>query len=72
MKIGFNKVDKFVADQQDAGNDVRWNGWAMIFFKKHIGGFKGGGVYRNGYYGFETIIEADERGFWNLPPRLIV
>lgn len=72
MKINFKRKDTFVAEQQESGNDVRWDGWKMIFFKAHRGGFYGNGVYRNGQYGFETVVEADKKGFWNIPPACVV
>jgi hypothetical protein len=71
MKLSFSRVDRFVEVQQELGNDVRWDGWTMIFFRQHRGGFFKG-VHRNGTYGFETRVEADDKGFWNVPPSVIV
>lgn len=72
MKIGFKRSDKFIAEQQAKGNDCFWDGWTMVFFRPHRGGFRGGGVKRDGRWGFLTRVEVDDKGFWNLPPQLVV
>lgn len=71
MKLTIDRVDEWVRRQQLSGSDVRWNGWVMIFFREHRGGFFKG-VHRNGTYGFETLVEPDHNGFWNVPPSVIV
>ena len=72
MKISFKKIDRFILEQQARGNDAYCDGWTMVFFRPHRGGFRGGGVKRNGQYGFETRVGTDSKGFWNVPPRVIV
>lgn len=71
MKLNYWNVDAFVAKQQALGNKVVWNGWKMIFFTPHKSGFYRG-VHRDGEYGFETVVEVDHKGFWNVPPRVIM
>ena len=73
MKLkGLRQSHKFVADQQNKGNDIRWDGWDIVQFHAHPAAFYKGGVYRNGNYGYETRIVVTAEGTWNVPPRVIV
>lgn len=73
LVLGIKKVDKFVNAQQELGNDVRWDGWTMVFFRPHVGAVysvdeagRPNGVWHNGSYGFETRVECDNRGLWEI------
>ena len=73
MKITTLKwADRWVAEQQDKGNDVRWDGWVMVFFRAARGAFHGGGVQRDGVWGYETRVEVSDKGHWNIPKRFVV
>lgn len=68
LTLGYKKVDKFVREQQDLGNDVRWDGWTMIFFRPDRRGERqaNDGAFRKGTYGFETRVSANEKGLWDI------
>lgn len=73
LVLGIKKVEKFVKDQQALGNDVRWDGWDMVFFRPVPSAVysvdennKPNGVWRNGSYGFETRVECDTKGLWKI------
>lgn len=72
MKIGFKRKDRFIDEQRAKGNDAFWDGWVMVFFRPHRGAFRGGGVQRNGVWGYLTRVEVDVKGFWNVPPSVIM
>lgn len=73
LVLGIKKVDKFVKAQQELGNDVYWNGWEMVFFRPHPAALysvdennRPNGVWRNGSYGFETRVNCNEKGLWEI------
>jgi len=73
MKIdSLSFADKWVAAQQALGNNVRWDGWVMVFFRAARGAFYNGGVQRDGVWGYETRVEVSNKGHWNIPRRLVV
>lgn len=73
LVLGVKKADKFVKQQQELGNDVRWDGWTMVFFRpspaaKYAVDENGraNGVWRNGSFGFESRVEVNEKGHWEV------
>lgn len=73
MKLtGLYRAEKFMRRQQELGSEIRWDGWTMVHFFPHPAAFRKGGAFRNGRYGFETRIEVDSKGAWNVPPRLVL
>lgn len=73
LVLGIKKVDKFVNQQQALGNDVRWDGWEMVFFQPAPSAVysvddsgRPNGVWRNGSYGFETRVECNPKGLWEI------
>lgn len=67
LTLGIRKVEKFVKEQQALGNDVRWDGWDMVFFRpseKAI--YKGEGAFRNGVWGFDNRVSPNEKGVWEV------
>ncbi|WNM73068.1 hypothetical protein SEA_PERSIMMON_225 [Streptomyces phage Persimmon] len=70
--LDYNSVDQFVESQQKAGNDVRWEGWDLVFFRKsknQSGWSKRDGAYRNDNWGFQTRIAVGNDGKWRVPNR---
>lgn len=73
LVLGIRKADKFVKQQQELGNDVRWDGWDMVFFRSHPAAMysvddngRANGVWRNGGYGFENRVEVNSMGLWEV------
>lgn len=70
--LDYNNVDKFVAEQNKLGNDVRWEEWNLVFFRKSkndAGWSKREGAYRNNNWGFQNRIAVDLDGKWRVPNR---
>lgn len=73
LVLGIKKVDKFVKAQQDLGNDVRWDGWDMVFFRPYPAAVYSvddagvpSGVWRNDGFGFESRISCNQKGLWEI------
>ena len=67
LTLSIRKVEKFVKEQQALGNDVRWDGWDMVFFRpspKAI--FSNDGAFRNGVWGFDNRVSSNEQGVWEV------
>lgn len=68
LALGYDKIDKFVSKEQSAGNDLRWDGWDLVFFYPRLGAvYSRAGKYHNGQWGFETRVSPDNKGKWRLP-----
>lgn len=73
LTLGIRKVEKFVKQQCELGNDVRWDGWDMVFFRpspKAI--FSRHGVFRNGEWGYDNRVSPNEKGVWEVEYRNVV
>lgn len=65
-----SEAERFVARQQRLGNDVRWEGWNMIFFRpSEKGMYSKHGAFRNGEWGFENLSPVTEEGTWEIDYR---
>lgn len=72
--LGIKKVDKWVEAQKELGNDVRWDGWTMVFFRPYPAAVysvdenqKPNGVWRkDAGYGFETRVAPNAKGHWEI------
>jgi len=67
LTLGIRKVEKFVKEQQALGNDVRWDGWDMVFFRpspKAV--FSREGAFRNGVWGFDNRVSPNGSGVWEV------
>lgn len=78
LTLGYKKAHKFVAEQQNLGNIVRWVGWNIVFFHPNPSAQysldsngRPNGVWDRsaGAYGFETVVEPDEKGLWRIQYR---
>lgn len=80
--VNHKSANKFVRTQNEMGNDVRWDGWSMVFFYPTPYGFdrasktdKTGvnvrGAFRGGRWGIETSVPVNDEGKWEIPPRSV-
>lgn len=71
LKItGLRRAEKFVGEQRNAGNDVRWDGWDMVFFRpSELGITSAHGVFHNGEWGFDNRVVVDTDGVWAIDYR---
>ena len=77
LVLGIKKVEKFVTEQQELGNDVRWDGWTMVFFRPHpaalyaVENNRHVGVWsrKSNAFGFETRVDCDDKGLWSIDYR---
>jgi hypothetical protein len=74
LRLGYKKAHKFIEEQKALGNDVRWDGWTMVFFRAHPAAMysvqdgRPNGVWSrtSDSYGFETRVEPNEKGLWEI------
>ena len=75
LTLGYKKAHKFVTEQQALGNNVKWDGWTMVFFTPNPGALysvdsegRPNGVWSReaGTYGFESRVEPNEKGHWEI------
>ena len=67
---GIKRAEKFVAKQQGLGNDVRWDGWDIVFFREAPQAvYSKEGVFRNGTYGFDNRVTVNSQGTWEVDYR---
>jgi hypothetical protein len=67
---GIKKAEQFVSKQQALGNDVRWDGWDIVFFREAPQAvYSKDGVFRNGTYGFDNRAIVSEKGVWEIDYR---
>lgn len=72
LPLGIKKVEKFVQQQQALGNDVRWDGYDLVFFKPSPNGiFSKDGAFRNGVWGYENRVVVNEDGIWEVDFRSV-
>lgn len=78
--LGHKKVDKFVQQQKELGNFIRWDTYlkTLVFFRPHPAALysidkagKHNGVWNReaSSYGFETRVEVNEKGLWEIDYR---
>lgn len=68
---GLWTAEQFVAVQKSRGNDVRWDGWDMVFFRADPRAVWSAddGAWRNGRYGFEHRVVVNNDGAWEVDLR---
>lgn len=67
---GLGAAERFVRKQQALGNDVRWDGWDMVFFRPAEQGMTSPqGAFRNGQWGFDNRFGCDDQGVWRIDYR---
>lgn len=66
------EAERFVTRQQRLGNDVRWDGWDMVFFREApeaVYSTEPEAGIRNGKYGFNNKSELLDDGTWSVDYR---
>jgi hypothetical protein len=64
---GLKRAERFVSEQHEAGSDIRWEGWDIVFFRpSELGRTSKQGVIRDGVYGFDNRVVVDSDGVWRV------
>lgn len=72
LNLDIKAAHKLVRDQRAAGNDVRWDGWDIVFFRPAAHAIHSKeGAFRNGEWGFDNRVKVNSEGLWNIDPRNI-
>lgn len=67
LTLDYSAAHKFVREQRRIGNDVRWEGFTMVFWKPtHYGFTNVKGAFRNGRWGMETRVAVGDDGTWKV------
>lgn len=67
---GLNDASNFVDRQQRLGNDVRWDGWDIVFHRPDPRGVTSkDGAFRHGQWGFENRVPVSDDGTWEVDYR---
>jgi hypothetical protein len=67
---GLKRAEKFVEKQQALGNDVRWDGWDIVFFREAPQAvYSKEGVVRKGTFGFDNRVKVSDSGTWEVDYR---
>ncbi|UMO76378.1 hypothetical protein SEA_TOMAS_234 [Streptomyces phage Tomas] len=70
--LDYNSAETFVTEQNKLNNDVRWEGWTLVFFRKsrdNRGWNKREGAFRKDNWGFESRVTVGTDGKWRVPSR---
>lgn len=72
LNLDIKAAHRVVREQRAAGNDVRWDGWDMVFFRpaEHAIHSKQG-AFRNGVWGFDNRVTVNTDGIWSIDERNI-
>lgn len=64
MLLDYDAAHRYV----ETNKNVSWNGWDMEIFKPHpVAAMKKNGAFRNGLWGFLTVVKVNSEGKWNIP-----
>lgn len=68
LTLGIRKIEAFVKNQQELGNNVRWNGWTLEFFRPAEQAIYNAldGVFRDGQWGYLNKVEVNSKGLWEI------
>lgn len=72
LVLNNKKVEKFAREQIERGNNVRWDGWELVFFRPDRRAITDqNGVWNRlaGTYGYESRVSPDEKGLWRIDYR---
>ncbi len=70
LTLGIKKAEKFVREQKELGNDVRWENYTMIFFRPEASAvYSKDGAFRSGVWGFDNRVEVNDKGLWEIDYR---
>lgn len=74
IDVGYKKIEKWVKNQVELGNDVRWDGWELVFFftPPHATAQNDVSLVRKqDTWGYETRVSVDTDGKWRIPARSV-
>lgn len=72
MNLDIKSAHRVVREQQQAGNDVVWDGWDIVFYRPAPQAvYSKDGVWRNGQWSFENRVTVNSEGMWKIDPRNI-
>lgn len=64
------EAERFVRRQQRLGNDVRWDGWDIVFHRPDPRGRTNkDGAFRGNRWGFENRVPVTDDGTWEVDYR---
>lgn len=68
LTLGIRKIEAFVKQQQELGNNVRWNGWTLEFFRPAEAAIynASAGVFRDGKWGYLNAVAPNDKGLWEI------
>ena len=68
LTLGIRKIEAFVKSQRELGNNVKWNGWTLEFFRPAEQAIYNArdGIFRDGQWGYLNIVDVDDNGLWNI------
>lgn len=70
VSFNISEAHKLVRAERAAGNDVRWDGWDIVFHRPAPHAINSpAGEFRNGGWGFKNRFEVDSEGMWNIEER---
>lgn len=70
LEFDIKSAHRMVNTQKAAHNDVRWDGWDIVFFRPadHAIHSKDG-AFRDGEWGFDNRVVVNSEGKWLVDPR---
>ena len=81
LTVSFNEADAWVDEQRSLGNNVRWDNYTMVFFKRTDHGFSNvDGAFqkmdwkskkRGGYWGMEYRVDPNAQGNWVIKGKYV-
>ena len=72
LEFDIKSAHRMVTRQKAAGNDVRWEGWDIVFFRpSEKGEHSPQGAFRGGEWGFDNRVVVNSEGKWIVDPRNI-
>jgi len=68
LTLGIRKIEAFVKNQQELGNNVRWNNYTLEFFRPAEQAIYNArdGVFRDGQWGYLNKVEVNDKGLWEI------
>ncbi len=73
ITLDYKQAHTFVEQQNNIGNDVRWDGWDMLFWRENPNAYKTkSGAFRNGRWGMQTRIKPNKAGIWLVSEKNVI
>jgi hypothetical protein len=70
LEFDIKSAHRMVNQQKAAKNDVRWEGWDIVFFRPAEHAIHSpAGAYRGGTWGFDNRVVVNSEGKWLVDPR---